>query len=165
MDSGTRGVIGPDAGHRIVNPIGGAMTLKVRDAATHGSYSVHDNVLPPGSPGPRAHRHLHHDEVFYVLSGELTIQIGEAVSRAEAGSFVVVPRGAAHRPSNPSAEPVHVLLLFSPAGMDTFFTEAAERRLPLQAIPSDPAVQAALAEFTARYGYVFVDDLGTPESG
>ena len=158
MDHGTFGVIGPTDGQRIPNPIGGQMIVKLRDEATHGAYSVHDNILPPGSPGPRPHRHLRHDEVFYVLAGTLTIRIEDAVFQAGAGSFVVVPRGAAHQPSNPSDEPAHVLLLFSPGGMDGFFVEAAARRLPLQAVPSDPATREALAEFVSRYDYVFADE-------
>lgn len=158
MDRGTLGVIGPEDGQRIVNPIGGAMALKLSDAMTNGAFSIHDNILPPRSPGPRLHRHRLHDEFFYVLSGTLTVEIEHTLHEAKAGSFVVIPRGAAHRPSNPSEGPVHVLLLFSPGGMDTFFLEAANRHLPLQAVPADPAVAADLEAFTARYGFEFADD-------
>jgi hypothetical protein len=28
------------------------MVVKVRDSDTAGAYSVHDNTIPPGSPGP-----------------------------------------------------------------------------------------------------------------
>lgn len=49
------------------------------------------------------------------------------------------------------------MLVFSPGGMDRFFVEVAERRLPLQAVSSDPAVLAELAEFTARYGFEFAE--------
>lgn len=153
----TIGVIGPADGQHILNPIGGAMVVKLHDAATHGGFSVHDNILPPNSPGPRPHRHLHHDEIFYVVSGTLAVWIEGTSWIAPAGSFLVIPRGLAHRPSNPAAEPVHVLLFFSPGGMDTFFTEAADRRIQLQAIPTDPTAVATLAEFAARYGLVFTD--------
>lgn len=152
----TRLVIGPDDGDRITNPIGGAMVVKLRDGDTHGAYSIHDNVLPPGSPGPRPHRHRDHDEVFFVREGILSVRIGPLAVTAPAGSFVVIPRGAVHQPSNPTNAPVHVLLVFSPGGMDGFFAEAAARRLPLQgAPPADPGVRRALDEFTARYGYEF----------
>ena len=39
--------------------------------------------------------------------------------------------------------------------MDTFFVEAAERRLPLVALPLAPDVEFAVAEFAERYGYEF----------
>jgi hypothetical protein len=50
-----------------------------------------------------------------------------------------------------------VLLIFSPAGMDYFFEEAAERRMPLQAVPTDPVVFEELATFTEKYGYEFAE--------
>lgn len=151
-------VIRPEDGDRITNPIGGAMVVKVRDRDTHETYSIHDNILPPGSPGPRPHRHSRHDEVFYVIEGTLTVRIESRTVTAPAGSFVVIPRGTVHQPSNPTDAPVHVLLLFSPGGMDGFFEEAAARRLPLQGLPpSVPEVQHALEEFTARYGYEFAE--------
>jgi hypothetical protein len=86
-----------------------------------------------------------------VVDDALTVRVGARTLTAPAGSFVVVPRGAVHQPSNPRPESVRVLLIFSPAGMDGFFVEAAARRLPLQAVPTD------LAEFTSRYGYEFAE--------
>ncbi|GBF04286.1 cupin [Deinococcus aerius] len=149
--------IAPQDGTALINPIGGQMVLKLGDARTARAYSVHDNRLPPGSPGPRPHLHRSHEEVFYVLEGELTVRVGPQTIRAPAGSFVVIPRGTVHQPSNPGPHPAHVLLLFSPGGMDDFFLEAARGRHPLQALPQDPAVQADLQAFTARYGYEFAE--------
>ena len=128
--------VGPGEGKDLTNPIGGAMVVKVRDEYTAGAYSVHDNTIPAGSPGPRPHIHRDHEETFYVLEGELTVQVGTHTITASAGSFVVVPRGVVHQPSKPRARPTRVLLLFSPAGMDHFFEEAAEGRMPLQAAPT-----------------------------
>lgn len=151
------GIIAPGDGQRISNPIGGDMVVKLRDGMTHGTFSAHDNVLPAGSPGPRAHRHLFHDEVFYVLEGTLTVQIEDEVVDAGPGSFVVIPRGLAHQPSNRTADPVHVLLFFSPEGMDRFFVEAAAQHMPLMAIPDDPDVAEALDAFINGYGFQFAD--------
>ena len=150
-------IVGPDDGKVLPNPIGGRMTVKVRDEDTTGAYSIHDNTIPPGSPGPRPHIHRNHEETFYVLEGELTVQAGTRTVTAPAGSFVVIPRGVVHQPSNPSSEPTRVLLIFSPAGMDRFFEEAAERRMPLQAVPTDPATLEELAKFTEKYGYEFAE--------
>ena len=149
--------VGPEDGKALPNPIGGRMVIKVRDEDTRGGYSIHDNTIPPGSPGPRPHIHRYHDEAFYVLEGELTVRVGPRRITAPAGSFVVVPRGAVHQPSNPGTVPARVLLIFSPAGMDHFFEEAAEGRMPLQAEPADPAVIEKLAAFTGKYGYEFAE--------
>jgi quercetin dioxygenase-like cupin family protein len=147
----------PSDGKVIPNPIGGRMGLKIRDEDTSGAYSIHDNTIPPGSPGPRPHIHRHHEEAFYVLEGELTVRMGPRTITAPAGSFVLVPRGVVHQPSNPGTQPTRVLLIFSPAGMDRFFEEAAEQRMPLQAVPSDPMVLEELATFTEKYGYEFAE--------
>lgn len=149
--------VGPDDGEVLGNPVGGRMVVKVRDADTRGSYSIHENTIPPGSPGPRPHIHRNHDEAFYVLDGELTVRVGPRTIVAPAGSFVVVPRGSVHQPSNPGTRPTRVLLFFSPGGMDGFFEEAAEGRIPLQAVPEDPAVQKRLAAFTEKYGCEFAE--------
>ena len=132
--------VGPDAGKALPNPIGGRMVVKVRDGDTGGSFSVHDNIIPAGSPGPLPHLHRNHEETFYVLEGELTVRVGERKVTAPVGSFVVIPRGVVHQPSNPATEPTRVLLIFSPSGMEHFFEEAAEERIPLQAVPTDPDV-------------------------
>ena len=85
------------------------------------------------------------------------MRVGQRTITAPAGSFVVVPRGVVHQPSNPGTEPTRVLLIFSPAGMDHFFEEAAEGRMPLQAVPTDPAVLEKLTAFTEKYGYEFAE--------
>lgn len=149
--------VAPGDGKVITNPLGGQMGLKIRDEDTRGAYSIHNNTIPPGSSGPRPHIHRHHEEAFYVLEGELTVRVGPRTITAPAGSFVVVPRGVIHQPSNPGTQPTRVLLIFSPAGMDRFFEEAAERRMPLQAVPSNPMILEELARFTEKYGYEFAD--------
>ena len=149
--------LGPTDGKVLLNPIGGRMMVKVRDEDTTGAYSIHENTIPLGSPGPRPHIHRNHEEAFYVLEGELTVRAGARTITAPAGSFVVVPRGVVHQPSNPRLEPTRVLLIFSPAGMDRFFEEAAERRMPLQAVPPDRAILEELAKFTEKYGYEFAE--------
>jgi quercetin dioxygenase-like cupin family protein len=149
--------VGPADGKDLTNPIGGGMVVKVRDEDTAGAYSVHDNTIPPGSPGPRPHIHRHHEEAFYVLEGELTVRVGSSKIVAPVGSFVVVPRGVVHQPSNPGTEPTRVLLVFSPGGMDRFFEEAAEGRMPLAVVADDPVVLERLEAFTEKYGYEFAE--------
>lgn len=149
--------VNPSEGNALVNPIGGRMVVKVRDEDTASAYSIHDNTILPGSPGPRPHLHRYHEEAFYVLEGELTIRTGRSTITAPAGSFVVVPRGVVHQPSNPGTEPTRVLLIFSPSGMDHFFEEADKERIPLQAVPTDPVVMEKVEAFTKKYGYEFAE--------
>lgn len=147
--------VGPDEGKSLPNPVGGRMVVKIRDKDTAGAYSMYDNTIPAGSPGPRPHIHRDHEEAFYVLEGELTVRVGTRTISAPAGSLMVVPRGVVHQPSNPGTQPTKVLLIFSPAGMDHFFEEAAERHMPLQAPLTDTAILEELEAFTKKYGLRF----------
>ena len=45
---------------------------------------------------PPLHRHATEDEAFYVLEGELTVQLGDEVLRAGPGEALLLPRGAEH---------------------------------------------------------------------
>ena len=102
--------VGPNDGKALPNPIGGRMVVKVRDEDTGGGYSVHDNTIPPGSPGPLPHIHRNHDEAFYVLEGELTVRVGPRRIMAPAGSFVVVPRPPTLEPGDGAGQGLAHLL-------------------------------------------------------
>ena len=56
-------------------------------------------TVPAGWDGPPLHHHGF-DEAFYVLEGELTFQLGEAVRAAGPGELVFAPRGATHTLAN-----------------------------------------------------------------
>ncbi|MFD0796874.1 cupin domain-containing protein [Maribacter chungangensis] len=58
------------------------------------------------------HHHENEDELFYVIDGELYIELNNKTLYLQAGEFVVIPKGVSHKPYAP--EEVHVLL-FEPA--------------------------------------------------
>ena len=149
--------VGPDEGKSLPNPVGGRMVIKVRDEHTAGAYSIHDNTILAGSPGPRPHIHRHHEEAFYVLEGELTVRVGPHTITAPAGSFVVVPRCVVHQPSNPGTQPTRFFTDLFPGGDGPLFEEAAEGHMPLQAAPTDTAILEKLEAFTERYGLAFTE--------
>ena len=59
------------------------------------------------------HHHEDEDEMFYVLSGELTMEFRDRTVVVKSQEFLIVPRGVEHRPV--AASEVH-LMLFEPAG-------------------------------------------------
>ena len=81
--------------------------------------------------------------------------MAESTFAAPSGSFIVIPWGVVHQPSNRGTEPTRVLLIFSPAGMEHFLEKAADGRIPLQTVPTDLDVLERGAAFTEKYGYEF----------
>ncbi len=77
-------------------------------------------AVPPGWPGPPLHHHAF-DEAFYVLEGELTFQVGEALMRAGAGELAFAPRGSHHTVANLSGAPARYVLICTPGGFERRF--------------------------------------------
>jgi quercetin dioxygenase-like cupin family protein len=114
------------------------------------SYSLVE-MAHPANVGPALHRHPDGDEAFYVLDGEYEIRCGDEVFTGTAGSFVFVPRGAPHCYSvGPAGGRV---LVVTPAGLERYFAEAADR-LANRVVSMDEE-----ADIAARYGQEFLDRL------
>jgi mannose-6-phosphate isomerase-like protein (cupin superfamily) len=101
-------------------------------ATTGGLIGVEEAVLPPEIPGPYRHYHPHLAEAFYVLEGELLLQIGEQVERVGAGAFAFCPVGCIHAFRAAGNEPARVLIMAMPPGAgEAYFRELA--KLPREA--------------------------------
>lgn len=92
---------------------------------TGGDFALIEELCPKDS-GPPPHTH---DEMFQILEGEITFQVGDEVSTAGAGDFVMIPAGTVHgfRVDNDTAR---VLNMYRPAGFEQVLmgtTETAER--------------------------------------
>jgi mannose-6-phosphate isomerase-like protein (cupin superfamily) len=83
--------------------------------------------------------------MFFVLEGTLTMQLGEETLDFFAGSFVLVPPGTAHTFSNRTDQPVRLLKMDAPAGLESYPREMAG------AMADDPIDPAAIAEIASRY--------------
>ena len=72
---------------------------------------VNDSVVRLGLLHGEFHWHKHdnEDELFYVLKGELMLDIGEETHALSKGQGFVVPKGVMHRTRAP--EPVEVLMM------------------------------------------------------
>jgi len=117
-------VLGPGEGHpmRMAN-IPDRMLLKADGEDTGQYYSAFEYEAVPHSRGVPLHLHEGHEEGFYILEGALEMQLDERVITATPGSFVLVPRGFAHRFANPSDRPCRFLAIFSPPGYEKIFDE------------------------------------------
>jgi quercetin dioxygenase-like cupin family protein len=95
-------------------------------ASTGGVILVEEGVLPPGRPGPYRHYHPNMSQTFYVLEGELLLQIGNQVERAGVGTFAFCPIGCVHAFRAAGTEPARVLVTaMPPAPAEGYFRELA----------------------------------------
>lgn len=118
-------VLQPGAGTTIEGPVGGPLTFKVRGEQSNGKLAVLENAIPPGQ-GPPMHTHANEDEAWYVLDGELRFVLDGTESRLPAGSFVFVPSGATYTFQNVGGQPARILVIFTPAGLETFFERVTQ---------------------------------------
>lgn len=63
------------------------------------------------------HKHDNEDELFYVVSGTLYIELENETVKLEAGEFVVIPKGVNHKPYAP--EEVSVMLFEPQSTLNT----------------------------------------------
>jgi mannose-6-phosphate isomerase-like protein (cupin superfamily) len=116
------------------------------------------NSAPPGFAAVPMHIHLHAEEAFCVLAGELAVHTSDQVIAAPAGSFVLIERGTAHAISNPGTEPVRWITLISPAEQSGWI-EAEHDLIVSSGGDPDPD---ALAAVHRRFGLQIV---GPPPAG
>lgn len=156
-------MLAPGEGRRIV---GGGLDATLKVAASHPSFaSSFEIVLPPGYDAG-AHVHLHGEEVFFVLEGELDVFAFEPITRTGddwhdwrspsgqqfltggPGAFLYVPPQTPHGFANRTDADVRVFFQSSaPGGHDHYFDELA-------AVLRDavgPPDQALISDLRARY--------------
>lgn len=120
-------------------------TIKAGQGDALGSFSLVELDLAPGFPGPVLHRHESLLDSFYVLGGELTLQLGDTRTGTSAGGYAFVPPGNAHTFAGSEAGRVRALNLMAPGGLERYLVEVAAL-----GGPPDPAV---MAEIAARYDF------------
>ena len=120
---------------------------------TGGGLALGDGVIAPGMPGPGRHVHTNEDEAIYVVSGVLTVEVGDQRYEAGPESFVWMPRGVPHVFANLSDDVVRTVGMTNPPGLEDMFREQAAYFESL----SGPPEHAVLMELSARYGVYPVD--------
>ena len=91
----------------------GAISLSGAD--TGGAYCLLDVSLAPGIGVPR-HTHTREDETYYVLAGELMVEVGDQSFLLRPGDTLLAPRNIPHQLKNTGTVENRYLLVFSPAG-------------------------------------------------
>ena len=124
------------------------MPFKLLAADSNGALSVCEFVLPGWSSGPPLHLHNDVDEAFFVVAGCLEFQLDDERRSAGAGDFAWVPRGTVHSFACASDDPVHVLSIACPGGIEHLF---AEQHAYLESVDG-PFDREVLDEMALRHG-------------
>ena len=83
-----------------------------------------------------------------MVSGVLTVQIGDDIHEAGPGAVVWMPRGIPHHFANNGDELVRGFGVTTPAGIERFFTERDQYLASL----TGPPDMAYILELNARFG-------------
>src|SRR5204863_526191 len=103
-------VVPPGEGAVLDMSPGRAAALKLQSGETGDSIMMFEETVPAGT---KSTVHLHHDsdEIAYVLEGEVTFLIGDAVTVGGPGACAFMPRGIAHAWKSTGADTGRVLFL------------------------------------------------------
>ncbi|MBC3842483.1 cupin domain-containing protein [Streptacidiphilus sp. 4-A2] len=148
-------------------PIGHQVNLKVGQTHTPNLLAVECEFAPGFDVG--AHSHSTHEEVFYVLEGEVEFfafepkvltsepgswttwesKSGQKVTRATPGTVLYVPKGCPHGFRNPGDVPMRFLLVGTPAGHENYQQDIAD--LLAQRLTDEAELQRAVEEIRRRH--------------
>ena len=118
-------------------------TVKVSGGDTHGNWVMYEvaDTIDNGAP---LHSHPW-GESFYILEGELEMQVGNRKLVATAGDSIYIPENVAHnfRICSPS---LRALIVMAPASAEGFYRAMGEK---ITTLPPDPEV---FQEICSEYG-------------
>ncbi len=106
--------------------------IKATAADTGGQMCIVEVTEAPGAEAPL---HVHHreDEAFWILEGDVTLQIGDQIIEAHTGDYAFGPRDIPHR-YTVGAAGCRMLFICTPGGFEGLVRDmseaAASRTLP-----------------------------------
>ena len=136
-------VVRPQDGDR--SKLGGCQNRFIIDGAdTDSRFALVEHRFDPKAIAAPIHRHRDEDEYSFILEGRMGALLGDDEVFGEKGDLIFKPRNQWHTFWNDGDEPLVVLELISPAGLEQLFRSFAELDGP-----PDPQ---HLSEMAARYG-------------
>ena len=127
-------------------------SYKAMAGDTGQQFSIWESIVPPGAGAP-PHTHTREDEAFYVLSGEVLMELEGAADpvRLTPGAFLFAPRNQRHGYRNTGTVAARLLVFAMPGGgldrMFAAFNEACEREGRIAPIET-------ITDIAAQYGVV-----------
>jgi quercetin dioxygenase-like cupin family protein len=112
--------------------LGAQVLVKLTNADTNGAAAIFYQTASPMS-GPPLHRHSPEDEWFYVLDGEITVEIDGQRTIVLAGGSAFAPRGTAQTFRNFTDATAHMLVMVMPGRFNRFFEKLSSLKKGLPA--------------------------------
>jgi mannose-6-phosphate isomerase-like protein (cupin superfamily) len=75
-----------------------------KDTVGSEAVRIHYSVYPPGSYTKEHPIHTDREQVYYIISGIMSLKIGGEEHEVQPGAFVYVPRGIEHNHRNDGSE-------------------------------------------------------------
>jgi quercetin dioxygenase-like cupin family protein len=97
----------------------GRLAVKTGRVETGGSFTQFETDDPRGT-ATALHVHHNEDETFFVLEGEVTVQVGQERYDLAAGDYVFAPRDVPHAYAVRSGR-ARMLVTLCPGGLEEFF--------------------------------------------
>lgn len=114
------------------------INVRLRGQDSDGHLALVEFVVDAGDGGPPLHIHPTHAEGFYLLEGELKVQVGDTVATAREGDFLFAAPGTPHTFANFSGRAARMLVLCTPAGFEAYFDQLAAGQVTRP--PADQAI-------------------------
>ena len=104
--------------------LGSLAEIKATAADTGGQMTIVEVTEPPGGEAPL---HVHHreDEGFWILEGDVTLEVGDTTIEAHAGDYAFGPRDIPHRYTVGDAG-CRMLFICTPGGFENLVIEMSE---------------------------------------
>ncbi len=107
-------------------------------------------TLPPGA-GIGYHRHLHEDEVLYIVSGNAHVHVGSLQGDAHPGAIVFIPRDTWVSVQPTGKTPISLLFAFNSRGFDRYMrcesTPVGKRAKPVTVEEDQRCTKAGDVEY------------------
>ena len=123
---------------------------------TDGRYTLAQFYIPPQAAVP-PHIHRREDEWFYVLDGEVSLQVENQTINGTSGTLAFGPRDHVHSFGNFGTEPATMLGVWTPSGIEELFREIGDPVTPTDPFtPPEVSNAPKLIAAAPKYGIEFV---------
>ncbi|MBS1582545.1 MAG: cupin domain-containing protein [Bacteroidetes bacterium] len=120
----------PDGHIRMMGVTANVLDIKISGADTDGRLSVLEQTGHTLNGGPPLHVHPDQDELFFVLEGRYSFQVGDDRFELGAGDTLFLPRGVPHAFLQ-RTEQARTVVAYQPSGrMEDFFRQSARFTAP-----------------------------------